>query len=278
MLPGLVLALREGLEAALIVGILLGVLRKLERADRERSVWWGAAAAALLSVLVAVGLTAIGAELEGRAEALFEGLTLLLAAGVLTWMIFWMQRQGRSVRQGLEAQVRQAIAGEPGRGLFTVSFVAVSREGIELALFMTAAAVTSSARQTWMGGVLGLALAAALGWAVFASTVRLDVRRFFQVTGAILLVFAAGLVARSVHEFIELGWLPALVEHIWNTASILSDESALGQVATSLLGYRSSPALSEVIGYVIYLAVVLGLLWWTSRSTAHVVAGTSHGA
>ena len=278
MLPGLLLALREGLEATLVVGILLGILRKLERPDRARSVWWGAASAALLSALIAIGLTTIGAEFEGEAETMFEGLAMALAAGVLTGVIFWMQRQGRSVRQGLEAQVRQAISGEPGRGLFMVSFVAVLREGIELALFLTAATVSGSAMQTWSGGVLGLVVAVALGWAVLASTVRLDLGRFFQLTGAVLLVFAAGLIARSVHEFVELGWLPALMGHIWNTGAIVDDQSVLGQIVKSLFGYRNSPSLAEVIGYVLYLGVVLLLLWRTSYLPSPVVADTRPAA
>lgn len=272
MLPGLVLALREGLEVTLIIGVLLGVLRKLGRADQARVVWWGVAIAAVLSVLAAVVLTAVGAELEGEAEELFEGVALVLAASVLTWMIFWMQRQGRFIRRELEQQVRQAISAGSERGLFMVSFVAVLREGIELALFLTAAVVTSSAQQTWVGAVLGLALAIALGWGFFASTVRLDVHRFFQVTGAILLVFAAGVVARSIHEFIELGWLPALIENVWNTAAFLSDESLPGQIAKSLVGYRSSPTLAEVIGYVAYLAVVLVLLGRMSRLSSPMLS------
>jgi high-affinity iron transporter len=272
------LALREGLEATLVVGILLGFLRKLERPDQARLVWRGAASATLLSALIAIGLTTIGAELEGEAETMFEGLTMALAAGVLTGVIFWMQRQGHSVRQGLEAQVRQSISGEPGRGLFMVSFVAVLREGIELALFLTAATVSGSAMQTWIGGMLGLVAAVALGWAVFASTVRLDLGRFFRLTGAVLLVFAAGLIARSVHEFVELGWLPALIEHIWNTGAIVDDQLVLGQIVRSLFGYRNSPSLAEVIGYVLYLGVVLLLLWRTSRLPSPVVADTRPAA
>jgi high-affinity iron transporter len=276
MLPGLLLSFREGLEAALIVGIVLGVLKKLGRNDRARAVWLGAAAATVLSVLAAVGLTAAGAELKGSAEVLFEGFTMVLAAGILTWMIFWMQRQGRFVRQGLESQVREAMSGEPNRGLFLVALVAVLREGIELALFLTAAALASSAQQTWIGGILGLALAVVIGYALFASTVKLDVRRFFQVTGAILLLFAAGLVARSVHEFVEMGWLPALMERVWNTAAVLNDQSVLGQVARSLLGYSNSPTLAEVIGYAAYLAVVLALLWRMSRKPSPVTADVRH--
>ena len=271
MLPGLLLAFREGLEAALIVGIVLGILQKLQHPDRARIVWLGTLSAIILSLLIALGLTALGAELEGPAEELFEGFTMLLAALVLTWMIFWMQRQGRTVRQGLEMQMRQAISSNQTGELFWVPFVAVLREGIELALFLTAAVMASSAQQTWIGGLIGLVLAGAVAWGVFATTIRLDVRQFFQVTGAILLVFAAGLLARGIHEFVEVGWLPALVEHVWNTAVILDDQSTLGQVARSLLGYRSSPSLAELIAYVGYLATVLVLLWRASRAPSLVV-------
>ena len=266
MLPGLLLAFREGLEVALIIGLLLGSLKKLGYASRAHGVWLGAGSAALISVAVALGLTAVGAELEGLPEALYEGLALLLAAVVLTWMIFWMQRQGRSASKEMEAQVNRATAGGRGHGLLLVAFVAVLREGIELALFMTAAAATSSAQMAWVGGVFGLAAAAAAGYALFASTVRLNVRRFFQLTGVILLIFAAGLVARGVHEFVEIGWLPALIENVWNTTPALNDQSALGQMAGSLLGYRSSPSLAEVISYIGYLVMILLLLWRTAHA------------
>src|SRR5512135_2304491 len=132
MLPGLLLALREGLEAALIIGLLLASLDKVGYGDRTRVVWLGAGSAVLLSLVVAAGLTIASAELEGLSEALYEGVTLLLAAVVLTWMIFWMQRQGRSASRELEDQVSRAIEGKRDRGLFLVAFVAVLREGIEL--------------------------------------------------------------------------------------------------------------------------------------------------
>ncbi len=271
MLPGLLLAFREGLEAALVVGIVLGILHKLQRPDRARIVWLGTLSAIALSLMIALGLTSLGAELEGPTEGLFEGFTMLLAAVVLTWMIFWMQRQGRNVRLGLETHMREAIAGDQTGQLFWVPFVAVLREGIELALFLTAAVMASSAQQAWTGGLIGLVLAVAVVWSIFASIIRLNLGRFFQATGGILLIFAAGLVARGAHAFIEIGWLPALVEHIWNTAWALDDTSVLGQIAKSLFGYSNSPALSEVIAYVAYLLAVSVLLWRTNHVSSRAL-------
>jgi high-affinity iron transporter len=150
MLPAFLLALREGLEAALIVGIVLGALRKLGHSRQQTAVWQGVSAAMAVSLVVAVALYAVGAELEGAAEQIFEGVTMLLAAGILTWMIFWMQTQGRRMNQELETGVRQAITGMGSHwALFGVAFFAVMREGIETALFLTAATFTA-------GGQAGL--------------------------------------------------------------------------------------------------------------------------
>lgn len=260
MLPSYLLALREGLEAALILGIVLGVIRRLGRPRLKRQVWAGTALAAILSVGVAAVMNAIGASLKGTGEQIFEGVAMLLAAGVLTWMIFWMQRQARSIRTELEADVRRAALQGSQWALFTLSFVAVIREGIELALFLTATAMTTSAQQTLTGALLGLGTSALLGWSLFATTVRLDLRRFFQVTGALLILFAGGLVAHGIHEFNEVGWIPAVIEHLWDMNFILNENSTLGQLLKALFGYNGNPSLTEVLGYVAYfIAVGLGL-------------------
>lgn len=266
MLPSLLLALREGLEAALIIGIVLGALRKIERTDLNATVWRGAGSAALLSVLTAIALNMVGASLEGTAEEIYEGITMLLAAGVLTWMIFWMQRQARTIRSDLEGDVRRAILQNGGGALFTLAFLAVLREGVELALFLTATALTSSAQQTLIGALLGLAIAMVLGWMLFASTVRLNLRHFFQVTSALLLLFAAGLVAHGVHEFNEVGWIPPIIEHVWNTNPILDENSTVGMLLKALFGYNGDPSLSEVIAYVVYAAAVATALVRSSMS------------
>ncbi|MGD2156405.1 MAG: FTR1 family protein [Anaerolineales bacterium] len=266
MLPSLLLALREGLEAALIIGIVLGALQKIQRSDLKATVWRGVGSAALLSVLTAIALNLVGASLEGTAEEIYEGITMLLAAGVLTWMVFWMQRQAQTIKSELEGDVRRAILQNGGWALFSLAFLAVLREGVELALFLTATTLTSTAQQTLIGALLGLAIAMVLGWLLFASTVKLNLRRFFQVTSALLLLFAAGLVAHGVHEFNEVGWIPPIIEHVWNINPILDENSTIGMLLKALFGYNGNPSLSEVIAYVVYAAAIIITLVRSSTS------------
>lgn len=256
MAPSFLLSLREGIEAALIIGIVLGALRKLNRNDSSRLVWYGAASAAVLSLLSAWILTGIGATLEGAAEQIFEGITMFLAAGVLTWMIFWMHKQSRTIKSELETDVRRATMRTGKQALFLLAFFAVLREGIELALFLTASAFASGARETLIGALFGLAAAAILGWGLFASTIRLDLRRFFQVTGVLLVLFAAGLVAHGVHEFNEAGWIPSVIEHVWDLNPVLDEQSTLGMVLSALFGYNGNPSLTEIVAYLAYFTLI----------------------
>ncbi|MBK9234196.1 MAG: FTR1 family protein [Anaerolineae bacterium] len=261
MLPAFLLALREGLEAALIVGIVLGVLRKLGHNRQQVSVWQGAVAAIAVSLVAALLLYAVGLKMEGSAEQIFEGVTMLLAAAILTWMIFWMQTQGRRINRELETGVRQAVSGMGGNkghwALFSVAFIAVLREGIETALFLTATTFTAGGQATLLGALLGLSAAAALGYILFATTRQLNVKRFFQVTSVLLILFAAGLVAHSIHEFNEVGWIPAVVEHLWDTNGLLDENSGLGLILKALFGYNGNPSLTEVLGYVVYWAALI---------------------
>ena len=276
MLPTYLLALREGLEAALIIGIVLGALAKIRRNDLALAVWLGTLSAVGISILTAVLLTSFGMSLEESAEQIFEGITMLIAAGILTWMIFWMSKQARFLKSELEAGVNKAAASTGKRAVFWLAFIAVVREGVELALFITAAffagdqsQLMTNIIQTLAGTILGLGTAALLGWTLFATTVRLDLRRFFQVTGLLLILFAAGLVAHGVHEFNEVGWIPAVVEHIWDVNSIIDETSLGGQLLKTLFGYNGNPSLTEMISYFVYLAVVT--VFWR-RDTALVKA------
>lgn len=260
MVSSFVLALREGLEAALIIGIILSVLRKMGRQNFNPIVWKGVFSAIVVSVLTAAGLDWIGAEFVGQGEQLFEGITMFLAAGILTWMVFWVSNQSDSMKQRLESGVLLASEGQGKRAMFFLAFIAIVREGIELALFLLATRLASNSFQEYLGAGLGLSLAIFLGWGIFATSHRLNLNRFFQTTNILLALFAAGLVGLGIHEFNELGWIPNLVDHIWNLNSFLSDASTLGQLFRALIGYDSSPSLSQVIAYIGYLVFLLGIL------------------
>jgi len=261
LLASFILSLREGLEAALIIGIVLGGLRKMQRRDLVLFLWLGAGFASLLSLVTALLLSHFGVELHDPAEAIFEGITMLLAAGILTWMIFWMARQSGNIKGNLESSILRASS--TGRwSMFGLAFTAVLREGIELALFLTASFFSSNAQKTTVGSVLGLGTAILLGWLLFKTTIRLDLRRFFQATGLVLILFAAGLVLRAAGELVIAGWIPALIPHMWDLGSILSDESFLGQTLGTLFGYSASPSLAQGMAYTLYFGVVLaGLLF-----------------
>jgi high-affinity iron transporter len=268
MLPSYLLSLREGIEAALIIGIVLGALRKIQRTDLAPALWWGALSAAAVSMLAAFLLTLFGLELEGPAEPIYEGLTMLLAAGILTWMIFWMSQQARTLKREIEAGVSRAAASAGKRAIFTLAFLAVVREGIELALFLTASVFATNTVQTTVGAALGLGTAILLGWSIFATTVKLDMRRFFQVTGFLLVLFAAGLVAHGVAEFNEVGLIPAVIEHLWDANVILPASSLAGQLMKALFGYNPSPSLTEMLAYAAYVASVLLALRSEQKKTA----------
>jgi len=262
------LSLREGIEAALIIGIVLGALRQMRRNELSSAAWAGALSASAISVLVAILLSSLGLSLEGAAEQIFEGVTMLFAAGLLTWMIFWMNRQSRGLKSVIEADIKQAAGSTGRRAIFLVAFLAILREGIELALFLTATVFASDAAQTLLGAVLGLGAAVVLGWGLFAATIRLNLRRFFQVTGFLLILFAAGLIAHGVHELNEVGWIPPIVEQLWNINPILDDNSTFGALLKALFGYNGNPSLTEVLVYVAYFAIVFFSLRQAERPHA----------
>lgn len=265
MLASFLLALREGIEAALIIGIIFGVLRKMNKVDLKGVVWRGVAAAAGLSLLAAVILNVAGAEFEGMGEQIFEGFAMLLAAVLLTWAIFWMRKQSRNVQKELEEDVRAAAATTSGGTLFALAFLAVAREGLELSLFLLAARFTSTPLNTYSGAVLGLVTAAFLGWLLFKSSLKLNLKQFFQVTNFLLVLFAAGLVGYGIHEFNEAGLIPALIAPIYNINHLLNDQGPFGLLLKALFGYNGNPSLSETIAYLGYFISIVLILWLLPR-------------
>jgi high-affinity iron transporter len=260
-----VIALREGIEAALIVSIVLAYLRQLGAADRSRLVWWGTAAAVVLSGVAGTAIFVAGAEFEGTGEQVFEGLVTLAAVGVLTWMIFWMRRQGARIRSDLQAKVDSALMAG-GLALAGLAFFAVLREGIETALFLYAAAKGTAVEGTAVapaaqviGAILGLALAVILGVLLYRGGIRMNLRSFFRVTGLILVVVAAGLFAFALHELQEAGWLPILETHAFDLSAGLPDDAGVGAILRGLVGYQADPTWLEVVGWIGYLLIVGGL-------------------
>jgi high-affinity iron transporter len=257
-----VIALREGIEAALIVSIILAYLKQLGQTDRSRLVWWGTALAVVLSAGVGTAIFAAGAEFEGEAEQIFEGLVTLAAVLVLTWMIFWMRRQGARIKSELHEKVDTALV-TGGLALAGLAFFAVLREGVETALFLFAAAQGTAVEGTSVdasgqivGAVLGLALAIVLGVLLYRGGIRMNLRSFFRVTGAILIVVAAGLFAYSLHELQEAGWLPFLEGQAYDLTASLPDDEGAGAILRGLVGYNADPNWLEVVGWFVYLVVV----------------------
>lgn len=248
--------LREGIEAALIVSIVLAYLRQLDRSDQARLVWWGAGVAAAVSIAIGAIIFAIGAEFEGRAEEIFEGLVSLGAVIVLTWMIFWMRRQSARIKSDLQERVDRALVGG-GIALAGLAFFAVLREGVETALFLFGSdrATGSSIVATVTGGVLGLAAAVLLGILLYRGGTRINIRTFFKVTGALILVVAAGLFAFSVHELQEAGLLPFLESTAFDISGVLSDEAGAGAILRAIFGYQADPTVLEVLSWVAYIAL-----------------------
>jgi high-affinity iron transporter len=203
-----VVALREGFEASLVVGIVLAFLDRTGRRDGFSTVWAGVAAAVAISVAAGVVLFTIGAELDGTAGAVFEGSAAILAAVLLTWMIFWMRRQARSIRKEIEGRVSTALAQGSAVGLAAIAFVGVLREGVETALFLFSTTEESSPVVSFVGGLIGLSLAVLLGYAFYRGSSRLNLRIFFQATSFLLLLFAAWLLTKGLHELSEGGVIP----------------------------------------------------------------------
>ncbi len=275
MIAAGLIAFREGLEAALIVGIVVSYLRKTGQQKLTRYAWAGVVLAILLSVIIAVGITILGMELEGTAEQLFEGITILLAVGILTWMLFWMRYQSRTMKSTIEQHIQASIdSGATGRrGLVAVTFLAVFREGVETALFLSAAAFATSEMDTLVGAIAGLVIAALVGYLIYGAALRLNLRAFFNVTSILLLVFAAGLFAQSIHEFQEAGLLPLISEHLWDTSAVIAADSTLGEVLHAVVGYNANPSLLEVIGYWAYWAFALiGVRWLVDRRVERIQA------
>jgi high-affinity iron transporter len=254
----LLVTLREGLEMALIVTILLGYLRSVNQKAHFREIWYGVAAAALLSIGIGAGLELASHELDGRVLEAFEGFTMLFAVIVLTWMLFWMKRQSAGISQDLKMRVDTALSRGSVMALTLLAFSAVGREGLETALFLFAGSTRHGSDAAFVaGGVAGFAIAAAAGIVLYYGAARLPIRQFFTVSGIMLMVLAAGLLTNALAELHEATIIPDLGVRPWDTENVLPMTSSLGKYLHTLLGYDSAPAMAQIFLYWLYLGVVV---------------------
>jgi high-affinity iron transporter len=258
MLSAFLITLREGLEAALIIAIITAYLARTGNRQWFKHVWLGMLLAVLVSVIVGAAIYLSAGKLEGRAEEIFEGITMLIATGVLTWMIFWMRKQAANIKGQLRTQIDLALGKGSARSLVVLAFVAVTREGIETVLFLFAAArVAQSLTSSAIGGFAGLAVAIGVGYGIYKGTSKLNLRAFFNATSIALILFAAGLLAHGIHEFHEADLIPPIVEHVWDINHVLAEKSAFGEFLTGVFGYNANPSLVEVVAYFSYLTFAL---------------------
>lgn len=256
MVGAFLITLREGLEMSLIAGILFAYLARTGHRREFPTIWLGVAGAALMSVAAGGLIFATAGEFSGRWEQVFEAVALLTAVAVLTYMIFWMRRQAVSIRSELQARMSEALQAGSRAALVVLTVVSVGREGVETALLLFATARASSSAAAGVGAALGLAISVLVGWLLYQGTYRLDLRAFFNVTSALLLLVGAGLLVRGVGELQEAGLVPPLIEHLWNSNAVVRETSTAGNFLQAMFGYTSAPSLLQVALYVIYLVAV----------------------
>ncbi|MDR0259840.1 MAG: FTR1 family protein, partial [Comamonas sp.] len=268
MLVPFLIMLREGIEAALIVGIIASFLRHTGRARLMPAVWAGVFLALGLSLFVGAGLQWMAAEFPQKQQELFEGLVGFIAVGMLTGMVFWMRKASRSIKGELQASVDKALStsGSASWALIGMVFLAVAREGVESVFFLLAIFQQSSGWSAAAGAFLGVALSVLLGVGLYKGGVRINLRQFFRYTGIFILVVAAGLLAGAVRRLHEAGVWNQLQQVVFDSSGVLPEDSPLGVILGGLLGYMHAPVVGEVLAWALYLAVTLVMFFWPVKA------------
>ena len=260
MLESFLVTSRETLEASLVVGITLAYLNKTNNQNYKKTVYYGIGFGILASILAAFAFAFFAVEFEGIGEKLFEGITMLVGAFLLTTMILWMMRQ-RHIAKDIEGKVeRHLMNSQPlfsHFGIFMLVFVAIIREGIETVIFLNA--INYASGVNFIGGTLGILAAIIVGYLFFVSTKKINLKRLFNISSILLILFAAGLTARGIHEFEEAKLVNGIVAPLFNISNVLSDNSLVGSFLKGMFGYNPSPSLLEVIVYVSYLCLIFFL-------------------
>ncbi|MGW0036936.1 iron uptake transporter permease EfeU [Gordonia sp. NPDC003376] len=268
MLATFIIGLREGLEAALIVGIIAAFLRRQNRTDALRWMWIGVGAAITICVAVAIGLEVLSKDLPQRQQEMLETVIGVVAVAMVTYMIVWMRRHARDLKGELESAASEAMDDGSAIAFAVMAFLAVLREGLETSVFLVAAFNSSqNALPSAAGAVLGIAVSVALGYGIYRGGVRINLSRFFTVTGALLALVAAGLVMTALRTAHEAGWLNVGQQQVVDLTWLIRPGTVQASLITGVLGIPTKPVLIEVLGWAVYLVVVGTVVLWPASRT-----------
>ena len=268
MFANLLIGLREGLEASLIVSILIAYLVKTKRRHEIRYVWIGVIAALALVIAVFTFVTIVFEQLSFKAQEAVGGTLSILAAGLVTWMIFWMRRTARGLKKELEGEMASAVALGNG-AIALVAFLTVGREGLETAAIMWSTIANAYSPQPFIGATLGIIIAVLLGIGIYRGAIKVNLGKFFTITGFLLIIVAAGVLAYGVYDLQEAGFLPRLTgdvggigdlgNQIFNISSTVPKDSWYGTLLKGTVNFQPDPSWLQVVCWGAYLAIILPL-------------------
>ncbi|MBA2464125.1 MAG: FTR1 family protein [Nocardioidaceae bacterium] len=272
MIANYLIGLREGLEAALVVSILVAYLVKSGRRDKLAPVWTGVLVAVALSLCFGALLTFTSGRLSFQAQEAFGGILSVIAVGFVTWMIFWMRRTARSLSKELRGRMDAALAMGTG-ALMVTAFIAVGREGLETSLFIwSAVQATGESTEPVLGAVLGLLTAVVIGYLFYKGALRINLATFFTWTGAFLIVVAAGVLSYGVHDLQEAGILPGLNSLAFDVSNAVPPSSWYGTLLKGTVNFTPATTWLQAIAWTAYIVPVFVLFFRPSRPTAPAAA------
>ena len=263
MLPSFVITLREGLEAALIIGIVAAFLVREGRPDALKRMWIGVGAAVTVCIAVGIALRIVDQELPERGQETLETIIAFVAVAMVTYMIVWMKRHARELRGSLEGSAASAVAAGSAGALIAMAFLAVFREGFETAVFLLAVFQEgSNPVASGIGAVLGVLVAIGIGWGIYRGGVTLNLQRFFKATGVVLVVVAAGLLASGIHSAQELGWIGGADDGFLSLAWLVHPDTWTASLLTGILGLRAEMTAAMVAGWLLYAVPMTCFVLW----------------
>ncbi|MBI5869737.1 MAG: FTR1 family protein [Actinobacteria bacterium] len=266
MFAAMLVTYREGLEAALIIAVLISLLGRFGNRRLTRAVWAGSIAAVAVSVISGVIAFLLVGEAAEEAGEVFEILVVFAAVLLVTYLVIWMRNNGRDAHARLVRRTQDAARTASPLALGALAFAAVGREGLETVLFLLAGAGNEGSFGVVTGGLAGLSLAIITGIIFYRGSLKVDLSALFRFTGVLLIVFAAGFLGHSLGELGETGLWPSFFGPVWDTSNLMGDKSGLGSVLKSLVGYDASPSLAQIAGYWTYLAVMMWLFLRPARA------------